>query len=674
MGAMPQPQALVRPRVYSPVTGEALLLEDLLEPFLQQGVAGAICIHGRAGSGKTSALRSLAARLPKGSIVELIDEPSRDRVLELCDRMLVVYGAELPQALEHRATYVLARWGEDEALEYLLAVHKDRCASVMKRIRAAGDDLPETPDLWTICLDRMAEDESIASWEAALRRHLDRRVPARFRRRARQICWRRIAWPAAKGPDEVTLWGHSGLLGFLLGRGLAKEDIRLLRHPDVRMMLAAERLAGVGEDRIFHTGLGARLPLELIQKSAALAAGRPDLLEALQAYLHDQILAQPMGASLLHATGTGWRPPEAGWMSWFLGAHLAGADWPGVRLPCAQFSKSNLAGSNFSESALDQAEFSDACLRRARFRGASLNFASAAGADLTGADLSHIRGEQFDFTNAILRGTNLESAYLRRGRFMGGDLRGANFRRADLTGALFKPGLEEQKGEYHNFYELPVSAQEALAALKKKGYKPLRPLKVRMPGRSLQLEEADFTCANFEKAQMVELDLRAAILSGTRFPDANLAASNLEGVRLPGAHFEGARLYGAQLTGSVMPGATFRGASLYRAKLADVEWEKSDLRGADLRKASFHMGSSRSGLLFGGPSEGTRTGFYTDEYYDQAYRAPEEIRSANLRGADLREALVEGTDFYLVDLREAIFTPEQGAWFRRCGAILETRV
>jgi uncharacterized protein YjbI with pentapeptide repeats len=668
---------LVRPRVYSPVTGEALLLEDLLEPYLQKGDAGAICIQGRAGSGKSSALESLADRLPKGSIVELIDEPSRDRVLELSDRMLVVYAAEFPHALEHRATYVLARWGVDEALEYLLAAHKDRCASVMKRIRAAADNLPETPDLWTICLDRMALDESIASWEGALRRHLDRRVPARFLRRARQISWRRVAWPAAKGPDEVTLWGHSGLLGFLLGRGLAKEDIRLLRHPDVRMMLAAERLAGVGEDRIFHTGLVARLPVELIQKAAALAAGRPELFEALQAYLHDQIFAQPMGASLLHATRTGWRPPEAGWFSWFLGAHLAGADWPGMRLSCAQFSKSNLSGSNLSESALDQAEFSDACLRKARLRGASLNFASAAGADLTGADLSHIRGEQFDFTNAILRGTNLESAYLRRGRFMGGDLRGANFRQADLTGALFKPGLEEQKGEDRHFCELQVSAREALAALKKKGYKPskpFRPLKVRMPGRSLQLEEADFTCANFEKAQMVELDLRAAILTGARFPDANLAASNLEGVRLPGAHFEGARLYGAQLTGSVMPGATFRGASLYRAKLADVEWEKSDLRGADLRKASFHMGSSRSGLLFGGASEGTRTGFYTDEYYDQAYRVPEEIRSASLRGADLREALVEGTDFYLVDLREAIFTPKQGAWFRRCGAILETRV
>ena len=54
--------------------------------------------------------------------------------------------------------------------------------------------------------------------------------------------------------------------------------------------------------------------------------------------------------------------------------------------------------------------------------------------------------------------------------------------------------------------------------------------------------------------------------------------------------------------------------------------------------------------------------------------APEEIRKANLRGADLRGALVMKTDFYLVDLRDAKYDAEQELHFRRCGAILETRV
>lgn len=50
------------------------------------------------------------------------------------------------------------------------------------------------------------------------------------------------------------------------------------------------------------------------------------------------------------------------------------------------------------------------------------------------------------------------------------------------------------------------------------------------------------------------------------------------------------------------------------------------------------------------------------------------VERVDLHGADLRGANVEHTDFYLVDLRDAKFDAEQEAHFRRCGAILETRV
>ena len=83
------------------------------------------------------------------------------------------------------------------------------------------------------------------------------------------------------------------------------------------------------------------------------------------------------------------------------------------------------------------------------------------------------------------------------------------------------------------------------------------------------------------------------------------------------------------------------------------------------------MGSSRSGLLFTNiASEGTRTGFYTDDYDDQSFKEPEEIRKANLCGCDLRGAKVLKVDFYLVDLRRAVYDAEQKTHFRRCGAIL----
>ena len=150
---------------------------------------------------------------------------------------------------------------------------------------------------------------------------------------------------------------------------------------------------------------------------------------------------------------------------------------------------------------------------------------------------------------------------------------------------------------------------------------------------------------------------------------------DLEYMTLPAAEFEGANLHGALLTGSTMFGGNFRGACLREAGLADIEWEGADLRDADLRGASFHMGSTRSGLVGSTiPCEGSKTGFYTDDYDEQTYKAPEEIRKANLCGADLRGAILDGVDFYLVDLRGALYDEKDAEHLRRCGAILEARV
>lgn len=141
------------------------------------------------------------------------------------------------------------------------------------------------------------------------------------------------------------------------------------------------------------------------------------------------------------------------------------------------------------------------------------------------------------------------------------------------------------------------------------------------------------------------------------------------------AQFQEGVLKGSHLTGSQMPSANFRGANLRSTGLAEIDWPNADLREADLRGATFHMGSSRSGLV-GSPiaCEGSRTGFYTDEFNEQDFRSPEDIRKANLCGADLRGAIIEDVDFYLVDLRGAKYTKDQEPQLRATGAILETRV
>ncbi len=79
------------------------------------------------------------------------------------------------------------------------------------------------------------------------------------------------------------------------------------------------------------------------------------------------------------------------------------------------------------------------------------------------------------------------------------------------------------------------------------------------------------------------------------------------------------------------------------------------------------MGSSRSGLV-GSPyaCEGSKTGFYIDDYEDMHFKRPEEIRKVNLRGAN-----INGLDFYLVDFRDARLDPHQLTHVRKCGAILD---
>ncbi len=69
-------RARVRPRVISPETSEAIPLEDEIGTMIQAGRCGVFVIAGGPGSGKTTALRHLAAILPPwaNDHVRLVDQ------------------------------------------------------------------------------------------------------------------------------------------------------------------------------------------------------------------------------------------------------------------------------------------------------------------------------------------------------------------------------------------------------------------------------------------------------------------------------------------------------------------------------------------------------------------------------------------------------------------------
>ncbi len=399
-----------------------------------------------------------------------------------------------------------------------------------------------------------------------------------------------------------------------------------LRHRPVQLMLAARQaLASLVEDPADF--LSRRLPRDLIAQIARQLRTHSNGLVALSnALISDDRKIQPMAASIQFAVNAGWQPDE-GTVPSLIGAQLQGAIWPGIRLGGVEMQMVNLAQANLTHADLDGAKaysatLTGALLERAWLRGALLSAADLAGAKLVKADCSR----------AIFSKANLERADLSDAILAEADFASANLTSAVLAGAqMHKAQLE-----------------------------------------FADLNGADLSGADLERAFLRNVDLRNTRCDGASFRRARLLHCNLSGLVLNAPNFVRASLRRSDLGGSTMPKARFRKADLRNTGLANIDWEGADLRDANLRNASFQLGSSRSGLVNSAtPSEGSRTGFYTDEYDDKGFKPPEQIRKANLSRANLIGARVEETDFYLVDLRGAKYTSEQRRHFARCGAILE---
>jgi uncharacterized protein YjbI with pentapeptide repeats/energy-coupling factor transporter ATP-binding protein EcfA2 len=619
-------RAPVKPRVISPETGDAIRLEDI---FLESKPNRIIEIVGGAGAGKTTALAHLAAVLPAELQVVFVDGNHLDALAALAKgASVVVFSERESRTLRGVASFRLAPWDNDDLLEYLLAMHPQRCGSVMNRLKAAPDrHLPDgAPELWRIVLDRMAHDESLTSITEALRQELARELADAIQRTwAEQICLAdmlRPVEPAAKS-DFASL-----------GKLFEARALRLLRHDAVRLLLATDRLVGLLESEDGDQALKLRMLRELVEAAAAVAS--PEVIERLSHWISGSNTAcHPMAASILHAAGKGWAPVRKGWPPGLARLpHLAGAYLNGARWKAADLKKANLAQTDLSSSNLTEAILDKAIASKADFSFAVLH----------GASLLKIRARGANFSQAVLTSIAAHSA----------DFRGADFAEADLTGAQLAQA---------DFGSANLSTARLVGA--------------DLSGSNLtgaNIAGADFSSCDLSRSILDRLVLREARLAGAKFEHAKLNECDLEYVDLPDADFSEALLHDALLTGSRMPRANFASASLHGARLADIDWEGADLRKSDLSACTFHLGSSRSGLV-GSPiaSEGSRMGFYSDEFDQQTYRPPEEIRKANLRGADLRDAYLGSTDFYLVDLREAKYSPRQFDHLRRCGAILFDR-
>jgi uncharacterized protein YjbI with pentapeptide repeats len=543
----------------------------------------------------------------------LVDRNTFASGVECPDGQLVVFTTPVcAHSLKLLTSFEMAPWTEDDWIEYLAATHRGRCAAVLQHLQRSPHKelLFGLPHLWRIVLDVMAAYDSITDIHAALRWHLGLELADQIEyQRAAEECLGRIVPQFFRIPVEGRL-------------------DQLLRHRVVRVPLAAQAIA----TRLCHGGGGdvmiERLPEDLLVETARLAASNYAAEQRLRELAESSDKRHHSTAtSILHQIYPGWRPSEAVEPDLSY-ARLPGARWEHLKLPRVHLVDADLRKANLEEADLERARAQGVDLSGAQMHKASIDAADFRGAVLRSAQMTSIKASWCDFANAVM-----ERADMSGGDFCFATFVEANLRNAILAGA----DLSSTTIAFSN------------------------------------IEGAVLRCANLSKAKLKGLHFDQVDCVAARFTNAVLDHCNLEGVELPGAEFERAFLSQCLLTDSFMPGANFRCAKLGGAGLAGIEWPGADLRDADLTHSSFHLGSSRSGLVGSSiPCEGSKTGFYTDEFNDQTYKRPEEIRKANLCGADLRGANVAHVDFYLVDLRGARLDPDQREHAARCGAILSS--
>ena len=605
--------AAVRPRVISPETGESVLLEDLFEQYLNDRLRGVVLLRGPGGCGRSTALRHLAARFADRQTSEfrwaLIETPQLERLPELTI-------ATSSMAVDEQPTIVLtlAPWSRDEAMEYLLAISPEECGSVLSRL-PDWEWLGGSPKLCRQVLDLLIADESLLSARDALRKIVDRDIPhdALSQEVRQQIL------KAVEHGKQRLIYQYPQL---------EPEIDSLLEHAAVRELLAGREMA-----ELFRSLKLADLEISQITSVVGQEATRSlqndeDFRRRIGQTLKRNGLWEnhPAVTTILLQLDPEWRPARLPKRVNLKGARLDGAHWSGVDLDSADcqhvhFRNADLSEADLFETQLFAADLTGADLRKAflwgvRARMCQLNRAKLDEAEMSWGDLSHAKLIEATLSKAKADHVSLKGAKLDRA-----DLSGANLRWAQLSRA--------------------------------------------------SLIAADLRGADLREAELSKAVLRDCQLEGANLDEAWLHDADLSELQWHQARLEGAHLQRADLTATDFPSANFRGANLSQTLLGEISWKFADLREADLSNATFHMGSSRCGMLFGyGAGHGSKTGFYTDDFEERRYVNPAEICKASLRGADLRGANIDHTDFYLVDLRDAKLDDRQREYLRRSGALL----
>ncbi len=641
-------RAPVVPRVVCRRSGNVVRLEDEIQRLLDLSESITVQLDG---DGASSALAHLAAVFADSIRAQklVLDDDASD-----ADSVQAIVVVRTSHESRCDVSLRLAAWTRDDFIEYLLAVHSHRCASVMRRLADANQQFASgSPSVWRLILDRMASDESQSDIEAIVLDELDSRFanPVLADTFADELI---IPVPR----NEVGYFGHLGS-----GTNAAADDVsnifysrehssarQLLSHEDVRQTFAMRRFirrlttSTEVDFRYLMSGLAS---WEVLVRIAKRVRELPPIQIKLQRLFDaSNTLSTTNCATVLSQVDPRWRPN--GKRLRLYRTYCPNVVWPDLDLSFSDlrnscFTGADLSRAKLSGARLSGADFSDAILRHADFRNASSETPSSQPANMLDRIKRklHRHRDSEQPARRIANQATMETHW--RTVFVQADLS-----HADLSGCHF---------QHANFSRANMTKTEM---------------------RQASFHQADFTDADLRDANLtgstlVDVDLGGAVLDRCVMSDIQAQPGlNFENLRATSVQFRAAKLPRSDWTESTLSECCFAGAILSEARLALIHWVDCDLSGADLRRCDFHLGSTRCGLVGSPyPSHGTRTGFYTDEYDEQYFQSPETIRKACLMNADLRGANIDGVDFYLVDLRGAKFDLGQRSQLRVTGAILD---
>ena len=602
--------APVRPRVVRPGSVLPRLLEEEVAELLQAGKPVELVLWGHSGIGKSTALAHLAAVFPEDAGLQLCDGDTVRR-----EGSGIVSINTMRRQPGRLLAFQLQAWTEDDVIDYLLARHPDAVARVVPTWRSGPPhDLLDWPGLCRAVLDQLVENATVKSPRSGVVAVLADRIEERDYMPAVEFA----KYMEVKGPKH-----NATERAF----PTALEDLRsVLGSATARGVLIADYLLQFITLQFRRSEFFVRWSEELrYAVTDAMHHNVPGRDEIVDLAAQPRVRQKALLYSALTLLDAGFRPARA-----FRG-NMKRAWIPKIDIHDHRV-RADLSGANLDGANLDGTLFERSRMDLASIRGAHAEAAAFSRLAARGLQAARLEAPGSVWQSAMLHQARFHGAILDRASFYDTALLEADFTFAKLRGATL---------DHANL-------------------------------RRTQFDHADLTDASLKGALARNVDWRQAQLIGAQLQGAKLFVCNFAGADMPAVDASYAQFCNCDLTSVNWENGDLRFASFSECGLADVNWEGADLRDVDLRRSTFHLGNSRSGLIDSTiASEGSRTGYYTDESLEDRFQAPEDVRKANLRNCDLRGANILGVDFYLVDLRGAKLDSWQRRWLERCRAILD---